>query len=137
MIGSPVWGSDHPHPGSRRDHRALYPSRADKEAPQTCQWPSSGAPRPLALHYTEAGTSLLPGHGLGQRGLACGEGQREMENVEAGKKQQKRAQPKLPCAFTLFAINQRVRSADSVYLGSPVGPGNPAALLPPVTHSLR
>lgn len=49
MTGIPVWGSNCPHPGSRRDHRGLYPSRTDKVAPETWQWPSSGAPRPLAL----------------------------------------------------------------------------------------
>lgn len=50
VIDSPVWDSDHPHQGSRRDHHVLYPSRTDKGAPQTCRWPSSGAPRHPTLH---------------------------------------------------------------------------------------
>lgn len=49
----------------------------------------------------------------------------------------KRAQDKLWFALALFGINQRAWSAVCVYLGSAVDPGTPAALPPPLTHSLR
>lgn len=65
--GSPAWGSDRPHPGSRRGRRAPRPSRCRTEAPRTSPRRFSGCVRFRFPRRAAAGTSPLPGHVLSQQ----------------------------------------------------------------------
>lgn len=83
MVRSPVWGSVYPHPRSRRGHRVLCPSHLEREALNTCWWLSSGVPGRSALHWTAAGTNLLPERGLVHHTRKW-EGQRPKESLYFG-----------------------------------------------------
>ncbi len=96
-----VSDSNHPHPGRRRGHRALYPSHTDTGAPQTCRWQSSGARHLPTQHWTEAGTSLPPVHGLSQHRMSGP----QKENGKCWGKNRKRARPKKPPhALTVLSV---------------------------------